>query len=251
MWSRWAFYGRNMTAERLVAIHQPNFFPWLGYFNKIARADVFILLDNVQFPKTGGAWTNRVQLLIGGKANWVTAPIVRAYHGVRRIDEMQLNNSTPWREKMLKTIQLNYRRAPFYEVVFPFLAELVSNPSDRLAEYNLTAIRALATAIGLDVSKFVLGSTLNVDRKASDMLIAMIKAVCGTAYLAGGGAAGYQEDDKFAAADLGLVYQDFQHPTYPQVNTAEFIPGLSVIDALMNCGFEGVRALVAQESAEC
>lgn len=87
--SLWPSYGVSMPTRRLVAIHQFNSFPWLGYFDEIGRVDVFILLDNVQFPKTGGTWVNRLQWLVGGKGTWVTAPIVRAYHGVRDIQEMR------------------------------------------------------------------------------------------------------------------------------------------------------------------
>jgi len=67
---------------RVVAIHQPNFLPWLGYFDKLARADTFVLLDSVQFPKRNGTWMNRVKLLVGGEPGWITVPIVRAYHGL-------------------------------------------------------------------------------------------------------------------------------------------------------------------------
>src|SRR5574337_272407 len=126
-----------MLSSRVVAIHQPNFFPWLGYFNKIARSDMFIVMDNVQFPKKGGSWLNRMQLVINGKATWVTMPIVRAYSGLRCINEMQIDNTAPWRAKLLKTIEINCARAPFFSVVFPFLTEVVNNPTDRLAKYNL------------------------------------------------------------------------------------------------------------------
>ena len=233
-----------MPAGKVVAIHQPNFFPWLGYFDKIARSDVFILMDNVQFPKKGGTWANRVQLLVNGQAAWVTMPIVRAYHGTRLICDMKINSSTPWRANLLKTIQMNYARAPYFEEVFPFLAELVSNPTDSLSAYNITAIRELASALGLDPSKLVLGSTLDVDGQATDLLIALTKAVGGTAYLCGGGAGGYQENDKFTEAGIELIYQNYQHPKYWQINTEDFVPGLSVIDALMNCGFEMTSTLL-------
>lgn len=233
-----------MSSRRLVAIHQPNFFPWLGYFDKIARCDVFILMDNVQFPKTGGTWVNRVQMLVSGRAVWVTMPIVRAYQGTRLICEMKINNSTPWRAKLLKTIQMNYARATFFEEVFPFLAELVNNPTDRLVEYNLFAVRSMAEALQFEMSKLIPGSTLSVQGSATDLLISMVKAVRGTAYLCGGGAAGYQQDEKFAEAGIELIYQNFKHPGYPQTNTTAFIPGLSVVDALMNCGFEKTRDLV-------
>lgn len=230
-----------MSKRKVVAIHQPNFFPWLGYFDKIARADVFILLDNVQFPKKGGNWSNRVKLIINGQAAWVTMPVVRSYHGTRLINQMQINNATPWRNKLLKTIQINYSRAPFFDALFPLLSELVNNPTDQLATYNLATIYALMENLELDRSKLVLGSSLNVAGQATDLLISMVKAVGGTAYLAGGGASGYQEDEKFAAAGIELIYQNFEHPVYAQVNTKQFVPGLSIIDSVINGGFHATR----------
>jgi len=238
----------NMN-RKMVAIHQPNFFPWLGYFDKIAHSDVFILMDNVQFPKKGGTWSNRVQMVIDGKAAWVTMPIVRSFHGTRIIKDMKIDNSTPWREKLLGTVQMDYARAPFFRQVFPLFTDLVNNPTDRLAEYNKTAINVLAKAVGLDISKLVIGSTVEVEGAATDLLINITRAVGGTAYLAGGGAGGYQEDEKFAAAGIELIYQNFVHPTYPQCNTAEFISGLSIIDALMNVGFDGVKSILAGDTS--
>jgi hypothetical protein len=238
-----------MSRPRVVAIHQPNFLPWLGYFDKIVRADVFIFMDNAQFPKTGGTWTNRVKLWIGGQPAWVTVPVVRAYHGTRLIREMQINNTIPWRDRLLKTIRMNYARAPFFEIVFPSVTEWMNHPTDSLSEFNIATIRALAAAVRLDHSKCVLGSTLNVEENATDLLIAMTKAVGGTAYMCGGGASGYQNDDEFPAAGISLLYQNYTHPIYPQVNTVEFIPGLSVIDALMNCGFDGTRTLLGANRA--
>ena len=240
-----------MSGSTVVAIHQPNFFPWLGYFNKISRSDVFILMDNVQFPKKGGSWSNRVQLAIDGQATWVTMPVVRSFHGTRTIHDMQINSSTPWRDKLLKTVQISYARAPFFEQVFPLFKDMVNNPTDRLMDYNEAAIRAIADAIGLDTSGLVIGSTLDTAGAATDLLISMTRAVGGTAYLCGGGASGYQEDDKFAQAGLELVYQQFHHPIYPQINTSEFVPGLSILDSLMNCGIDGTRSLLKQGNSPC
>jgi hypothetical protein len=230
---------------KLVAIHQPNFFPWLGYFNKIAAADVFLVMDNVQFSKTGGTWLNRVRLLVGGEPRWATMPVVRSYHGTRLVREMKIDNAGPWRAKLLKTVEASYRRAPHFAEVFPLVERLVRNPTDDLTSYNLSAITALVEALGLDSSKLRLGSALGAEGAATDLLVSMVEAAGGAAYLCGGGAGGYQEDEKFAARGLKLVYQDFAHPTYPQANAGEFVPGLSVIDALMNCGFERTRALAA------
>jgi hypothetical protein len=233
--------------SKVVAIHQPNFLPWLGFFDKIARADVFVFMDNVQFPKKGGTWTNRVKLLVSGKENWITAPIDRRYHGVRMINEMKLNNEIPWRDKILKTIQTNYSKAPFYNEIYPHLFNLINNPTDNLSEYNIKAIYTFSRSIGLDVSKMVFGSSLEVGGNATDLIISIVRAVEGTSYMAGGGADGYQEDEKFADADIELIYQNFQHPVYAQFNSTEFVPGLSIVDALMNLGPKGVRDLMLSE----
>ncbi len=220
----------------LVAIHQPNFFPWLGYFNKLARADVFIVMDHVQFSKSGGNWMNRVSIIVNGHPQWLSVPITRAFHGYRSVRETRTETRVPWREKVLNTIRHSYRRSPYFNSVFPVLTELIHNSTDRLADYNLAALRALMSAFELDPEKMILGSTLGVNGHATDLLVDMVQAVGGTTYLCGGGAEGYQEDEKFASAGVGVVYQNFQHPTYQQTNTAQFIAGLSIIDALVNCG---------------
>jgi hypothetical protein len=237
----------QIMPSRVVAIHQPNFFPWLGYFDKVAKSDVFIFLDHVQFPKTGGVWSNRVKLLVGGEARWVTAPIVRNFHGVRAISEMEFQSNDPWRDKLLRSLAGNYGRAPFYRETVEFIEPLILNPENNLARYNGAAVRAIANRLGLPSEKFHWSSEMGVDKRANEMLISLTRAVDGGAYMCGGGAEGYQEDATFAAAGVGLIYQDFQHPVYPQIGAKEFVSGLSIIDALMNHGFEGVGKLLRQD----
>jgi hypothetical protein len=230
---------------RSVAIHQPNFFPWLGYFDKIRRADRFVFLDRVQQQKTGGTWTNRVKLLIGGEGRWATAPIDRSYHGARSIAEIGFMEGSPWRDKLLRTLEAAYARAPHYAGTMEVLAPLVADPETRLAEYNIRAVSAIAAALGMDTGRLCRSSQLEVEGRATDLLVAVVQAVGGTSYLCGGGAGGYQDDAAFAAAGLALDYQSFVHPVYPQLGAAPFVPGLSIVDALMSCGFAGVAALLA------
>jgi hypothetical protein len=234
-----------LPERRLVAIHQPNFFPWLGFFDKVRRVDVMIAMDNVQFSKTGGTWSNRVKVLVAGRPAWLTVPIVRAYHGTRTIAEMEIDNHQPWREKMLKTIELNYRRAPRFAAVFPWLADLIANRTDRVVEFNLHTILSIMKAIQLDQSKLVTGSDLQVNGHATNLLIDMVRTVGGTAYLVGGGADDYQQDELLTSAGIEVVYQAFQHPIYPQFSSVTFVPGLSIVDALMNLGFDGTAALLS------
>jgi WbqC-like protein family len=231
--------------ERIVAIHQPNFLPWLGYFDKLARADVFILLDCVQFPMKGGTWMNRVRLLISKRPAWITVPIVRRGGSMRSIRDTRIDNARSWRANMLRTIEQSYARAPFFDEVMPQVARLINAETDELATFNEAGVRALASALCLDTSKIIRASSLNVSGSSTDLLIALTKAVDGTAYLCGGGARGYQEDEKFPQAGIRLLYQGFQHPTYPQLCRSPE-PGLSIVDAMMGCGSQGAAALLTR-----
>jgi hypothetical protein len=230
--------------KRVVAIHQPNFFPWLGYFDKIVRADVFVVLDHVQFPKSEGNWSNRVKLAVNGAPGWVTMPVVRAYEGFRRIDEMQIDNSAPWRKKLLQLLRTNYGKALAFPAAFPVVESWVEHPAALLADYNLHAITSICDHLRLRSSHIVRSSTLGVDGAKTELLVNIVKAVDGTVYLSGDGSAGYQDDAAFVAAGIDVVYQRFTHPVYPQRLGAEFMPGLSVLDAIFHCGFEGGSKLL-------
>lgn len=229
----------------MVAVHQPNFFPWMSYFNKVARADLFVLMDNVQYSETSrGTWMNRVRLLINRESAWATMPVDRSYSGTRLVHEMRIDQKSPWRKKLLRTIQMNYARAPFYGEVIPVVTELIENPTDLLADYNEHAIRQILRHLSIPDDKVVRGSTREAEGQGTEILISIVKGWGGTAYMCGAGAGGYQQDERFAEEGLGLVYQAFRQPEYPQVNAKEFVPGLSILDALMNCGWSGTRELV-------
>ncbi len=229
---------------KVVAIHQPNFLPWLGFFDKLARADVFVLLDSVQFPRTSkGTWINRVKLLVGGKPQWVTVPIVRSGGSERLIADVRIDDAQPWRKKVLRTIEMNYKRAASFDDAFPLVEELVGYDTDGLAAFNEHAIRRIADELGLDTEKIVRSSDLPADGQSTELLVSLTREAGGTAYMHGGDAYRYQEDELFAAAGLDLVDQAFQHPSYPQT-AEEPVHGLSVVDALLNCGVHGTRELV-------
>lgn len=229
---------------KVVAIHQPNFLPWLGYFDKLARSDVFIFLDHVQFPKTGGVWSNRVKMRCGSEARWVTAPIKRAFHGVVAINEIEWADEQPWRIKLVKTLMANYSRTPFFRETMAWLEPLVLLNESNLARYNVAVVQAIAKQIGLSHDHCFASSSLGAQGQASELLINLTRSVGGTAYLCGGGASGYQEDAAFAEAGVALIYQNFQHPHYAQGAATEFLGGLSIVDALMNLGVNGVRSLL-------
>jgi len=230
--------------SKIVAIHQPNFFPWLGYFDKILRSDAFIFLDHVQFPKTGGVWTNRVKLAIAGKPQWVTAPIIRNYHGFLAIHDMEFETVNAWRNKMLRTVTYNYSKAPHYKETLEFFEPLILNPENNISAYNTNAIIAIATQLGIPKHKFYWSSTLPHTGTSNELLISLTNAVGGSIYMCGGGADGYQKEQAFRNESIVLQHQEFVHPQYEQARVSEFISGLSIIDALMNIGWNSVRELL-------
>lgn len=221
----------------VCAIHQPNFFPWLGYFDKIRRSDVFVFMDNVDYPrKSSTCWTKRVKLNIQGEARWFGCPVDKnTWDGV--IKDVCIAGDPKWRSNALKTLEMNYAKARNFEVAMQIVEPLLMNPEQNLADYNIHAITTLAGVLGLD-TKLVRQSTLHTPSAATDQLIEICRGVGADTYLAGGGAGGYQEDEKFAQAGLGLVYQSFEPPRYGPDD--EYIPGLSVIDYLMKA--ESVEA---------
>lgn len=224
----------------IVAIHQPNYAPWLGYFAKAASADVFVFLDDVQFSKN--SYINRVQVDALGQAKWLTVPVSYnfgdAINAVRATDD-------GWRDVHLAALRAYYRGAPFEKDVLMFLADVYARlPADNIAAANRALIEALSERLGI-CPKFVTSSSFGLgELRGDDRLIEIVRQFGANAtYVSGKGGANYQDLAKFAAAGINLVYTDFVHPRYDQGH-ASFMPGLSVLDALFRLGFDGALALL-------
>lgn len=230
----------------LVAIHQPNYAPWLGFFAKVAAADVFVLLDDAQFSKNG--YINRVRVLgPSGVPRWLTVPVnVSLGDPIRAVRPARAD----WARAHRDTLRGAYGKAAAFRTVWPEVERIYDGlPEGGLAEVNGALIRALAGTLGLE-SRFVAASDLGAsDLAGDDRLVALVRAVDpeGT-YLSGRGAAKYQDPDKFATAGLGFRYCRFEHPEYDQ-GGAPFVPGLSVLDAVFHLGWDGAAALVAEDRA--
>ena len=234
--------------SKTVAIHQPNFFPWLGYFDKIVRSDVFVFFDDIQFPKKGGSWSNRVKLLISGEAKWVTAPIERNYSGFRNINEMYFQEDN-WREKFHNTLKTNYSKNPFYDETMEVIEPLIKNTEKNVADYNVHAIIEIARKLDLDISKIRKSSEFSFQESSNELLCAVTKGVGGNTYMCGGGADGYQDEKIFKDLGLALIFQNFVHPIYFQRENENFTQGLSIIDAVMNLGWEEMKNSIGGKSS--
>lgn len=212
----------------ICAIHQPNFFPWAGYFDKIRRADVFIFLDDVAYPKSGsgaGSWCNRVMLLNGGVPTWCGLPIKRET-GTQLIKNVEFSNKEYNAQKILKSLAYNYKKTPGYQEIMPLIESLVRYPQNNLAEYNINAIIALSNYFGFK-TKFIRQSELEHHHQSTELLIELLEQVKADAYLCGNGSNGYLEENLFEKAGIELIYQN--------KNPAEhFVSNLNIEDSKLS-----------------
>ncbi|HXH19462.1 MAG TPA: WbqC family protein [Chitinophagales bacterium] len=232
--------------NKTIAIHQPNFFPWLGYFSKIIRADHFVYLDHVR-SNTIQTLIKRVTIIVASQSQWLTIPLKKGHADFPQIKEMEIDNTTPFSQKQLKTIELNYKKAPYFNEVMQLVQNYYASEEKLIAVRNIAFIEAVCAKLHIHTPR-IRSSELDCRRTSNEMLIEITKKLGGNRYMCGGGSADYQDDDKFKEANIEVVYQNFEHPIYPQFNAEKFIPGLSIIDALMNIGFKGVKELLISTS---
>jgi WbqC-like protein len=215
----------------LVGIHQPHYLPWLRYFEKIAHCDTFIVLDTVQFSKNG--WQNRNKIKSPAGATLLTAPVRASLD--QALYEVRLDTNAPWLKKHHRSIEQNYRKAPHFAEHQAFLKEVYSREWSHLAELNRCMLEYFVKALGID-TPIAYASELDVPGAATERLVNLVKAVGGDAYYSGAFALeAYLDAATLEAAGIRLELQKWQAPEYPQLHGA-FIPDLSIVDLLMNCG---------------
>jgi len=181
---------------------------------------------------------------IGGGAQWVTAPVGRAFHGAIPVNEVVWDDRQPWRSKLLKTLTAGYGRCPYFSETMAVLEPIVGFGPNGLAEFNIAAVTALCAHISLDLKGRLMSSQMGFATQSNELLIDIIRSVKGDVYLCGGGSGDYQNDESFRQAGIEVQYQSFQHPVYAQ-GSSTFEPGLSIVDALMNIGAAGTRAVLS------
>lgn len=227
-----------MVNKIKVGIHQPNFAPWLGYFYKVYQSDIFIFLDDVQIQKKGASYTNRVSILGNGLSQYITVPISRG-EGVTNINETTFFNSN-WNIKIIKTIQANYGKTQYFKENFEFIENLFIYEANNLSEFNINFIKEICKKLDIKTT-LKISSDFSINETATDRLISLIKSVEGNVYISGKGGDNYQEHSKFDAANIDLIYNELPVFEYSQFRTEEFVNGLSILDAIFNINFEGIK----------
>ncbi|WP_209874815.1 WbqC family protein [Azospirillum soli] len=221
-----------------VAVHQPNYFPWLGYFAKAASADVFIFLDDVQMPQ-GRSYVHRTMIHAPAGGTWMSAPVRRAERQL--IKDVRFAEED-WRRRHRATLFHTYRKAPFADPVMALVDAIFAFESDSLSAFNIRAVTLVADYLGLSC-RFALSSAHGLTSTSDDRLIELVKAVGGDTYLSGAGGNNYQDPGKFEHAGIELRVCEYKPRPYRQFQGDGFVPGLSVLDALFNLGPDAVRLL--------
>ena len=236
--------------KRTVVINQPTYLPWLGYFEQIARADVFVFLDSVQFSRQSWQCRNRLEGPVNGETPWLNVPVARQPLSTVIRDVRIAPERADWAQLHLDAITARLGCAPFFREMLAAVESVLRSSPTHLAELNITLIRAIASRLGLE-PQFLRSSTLPVTGTKAELVLNLLKHVGGTDYYAAAGSAIYLEAARpdFAAAGVELSYQHWEHPHYEQGDGA-FVSHLSVVDALSWVGFEGVARLLVRQLQE-
>jgi len=222
----------------IVAIHQPQYLPWLGYFDKIRRADAFCFLDNVQYKKND--WQNRNRLKTAQGWQWLTVPV--HYHYPQKISEVTINNTAKWKKKHLQALISNYSRAPFFNEISDIFEQAYSENWENISDLNIFLIKRLGTALGLGHKTYVKASDFELRDGSTNRLVDICKKLNAGTYLSGQDGVKYMNMDSFERSGIRVVIQDFQHPVYPQV-FGDFQSHMSVVDLLFNCGAKSLEKI--------
>lgn len=226
----------------IVSIHQPHFFPWAGYVNKALNSEAFVWLHSVQYRKN--YYQNRTKIKnINGEPLWLTLP-VHAPFGVT-IDQVTIAEPR-WRERIQKTVEQCYRKAPHFAECWPPLVAALAATTDRLDEVNLSTFSVVMRMLGGDAVRIVpVGELPASSSDPTIRLVEVCTALGATKYIAGKGGANYLRAEEFEKVGLQVVWQEFDPATvvYPQGGGA-FLPGLSILDCLFHAGPTRCRELV-------
>jgi hypothetical protein len=222
------------AAEITVVVLQPGYLPWLGFFDQLHRADVFVYYDDVQYDKHG--WRNRNRIKTQTGPSWLTVPVRHGGRGFQQILDVEIDARTPWARKHVASIHQAYARAPFVARYLPVLEELLERRWERLVDLDIACAALMAEWFGLR-RRIERSSTLAIEGSRSERLVNMCRHFGATKYLSGEAAKDYLDIQLFQQHGVRVEWQQYVHPTYPQLH-GEFVPYLSALDLLFNCGDE-------------
>ena len=229
----------------IITIHQPEHLPWLGFFNKLSKAEIFVILDSVPYRKN--YFQNRNKIIGSNGEQYIGIPTVNVgrIEGTIATTKIAIDGNAKWKTKYLNTIRMSYGKHPYFNEVFPILETAIMMETDLLADINIAIFTSFAEKMGFS-PKYVRSSTLDVSGAKSDLILDICKNLKADTYIAGPSGRDYLDMQSFRNAGIRVVFNDYKHPEYPQRKTETFVPYMSALDLLMNCGFEEGRRIILE-----
>jgi len=232
-----------MSARTLVVL-QPGYLPWLGFFDQMRRSDIFVYYDDVQFDWHG--WRNRNRIRTPTGPMWLTVPVRHTGLGHTRIIDALIDPTTNWARRHLKSIRQYYAKAPFLDRYVPELEDVLDRHWTHIAALDIEVAGLMARWLSLKPC-IVRSSELGIPGAKSERLLNLCRHFGATRYLSGDAAREYLDVDAFARAGVAVEWHDYLHPVYPQLHEP-FVPYLSALDLLLNCGDQSASILERRSS---
>jgi len=214
----------------IVSIHQPAYLPWLGYFDRIAKSDLFIVLDNVQFERN--SFINRNKIKTANGPIWLTIPVRLDRHFDKTIAETAIDATKNWQKKHLRSIEQSYARAAGFPAKFERLQVVYEGEAVSLSAFCIRQLRFWLNELGITTPTRS-ASELDAGGRKSEMILALCKRAGASTYLSGPFGRDYLDLAEFKRAGVEVQFHDFKHPIYPQLH-GSFLPGMGVVDYWMN-----------------
>lgn len=224
----------------MVSIHQPEFFPWVSFFDKVDCSDIFVLLDSVQFEKN--YFQNRCKIRDSkGSFQIITIPVLHGEHELSIAKKEIVITNERLLNKMLKTIQSMYAKAPFFKIYFTKIEEIIRS-FKYLGDLNSEIIYFICEVIGIK-TKLIRSTELSLQEnlKSTELLLEICKKENASSYLSGKMGVNYLNDRLFLEQNIKVIYHDYNFCNYPQLLEKKFIPYLSSLDLLFNCGDDSLK----------
>jgi hypothetical protein len=234
----------------IVAAHQPAYLPWLGYLDKIARADVFVLVDDCQYEAQN--FQNRNRVKVNNGVAWVTVPLEHGPRDERVCDKRIHDRASPkehWQRRTWMTLLTHYRRAPHFARYAEELEDVYSREWELLVDLDLHLLQLMLRWLGIS-RPIVRTSTLGIEGQRTERIVEFCRRLGADAYLSGtGGSRQYLDIERMNAAGVRVEWQEFRHPVYPQrYASLGFMRNLSAIDLILNCGAESRAVLLGVDA---
>ena len=214
----------------ILSAHQPAYLPWLGYFDKIIKSNVFVFLDTVQFEKN--SFINRNKIKTPQGSVWLTVPVKLKGHLDVPLLKIEIDHKINWQKNHLKSIYLNYKKAPHYKEGYFKIEGLYNTDYELISELCWDHLGFWLKELGIE-KRIVRSSELPITSKKSDLILDLCRYFQADRYISGALGRNYLEEVRFKEAGISIEYQDYQHPVYPQL-WGEFLPYMSIVDFWMN-----------------